>query len=224
MRHEDTKAQSPPMAEEKLIKSYSINQDQILEWISRLYISGPFDVDVTYGQGNFYRKIGPPRYKFDINPAAPEVIPADVRHMPLGDECISSAIFDPPFLPRRGLGGLMVGKYGCCESMQAVWELYRHGIKELTRVCTKGAIIVVKCQDCIEGRTQYMTHIEVANYAITSGLYPIDIFILIARSRARSWNHKNQFHSRKYHTYFWVFKKANRNIAYCMSGFRQGRG
>ncbi len=200
------------------IKSISYDQGEILNSISRLYLSGSsFDLDVTYGKGVFYRDLPAARYKFDINPSAPEIIPGDAKHIPLKDGCISSAIFDPPFLPGDGEGGLMIRRYSHCGTMQNVWDLYRQGIKELIRVTASGAIIVVKCQDCLNARSQYMTHLEVGNYAIENGLYPIDIFILLARSRPRAWNHKNQNHARKFHSYFWVFKKANRNIPYSMA-------
>lgn len=197
------------------IKSISYDQDEILGSISRLYLSGSsFDLDVTYSTGRFYREFPAARYKFDMNPQGPEIIPGDAKHIPLRDACISSAIFDPPFLPRKDPGGLMIYKYGHGGSIQDIWDLYRQGIKELARVTVSGAIIVVKCQDCIHGRNQYMTHVEVANYAIEAGLYPIDIFILLARSRPRTSNHKTQNHARKFHSYFWIFKKANRNIPY----------
>jgi len=200
------------------IKSISYDQEEILSSISRLYLSGSsFDLDVTYGKGAFYRDFPAAKYKFDINPSAPEIIPGDARHIPLRDECISSAIFDPPFIASKGNGGLMVARYGHCESIEDMWDLYRQGIKELTRVAITGAIIVVKCQDCIKGTSQYMTHLEVGNYAIKAGLYPVDIFILLARSRPKAWNHKKQNHSRKFHAYFWIFKKCNRNIPYSLA-------
>jgi len=207
------------------IKSISYDQDEILSSISRLYLSGAtFDLDVTYGKGAFYRDLPAARYKFDLIPGGPEIIPGDARHIPLRDACVSSAMFDPPFLGRKGNAGLMIGKYGYAGSMQDVWDLYRQGIKELSRVTVSGAVIVVKCQDCIYGRSQYMTHLEVGNYAIENGLYPIDIFILLARSRPRAWNHKNQNHARKFHSYFWIFKKANRNIPYSMARDSRARG
>ena len=200
------------------IKSISYDQDEILNSISRLYLSGStFDLDVTYGKGAFYRDLPAARYKFDLIPGGPGIIPGDAKHLPLKDKCISSAIFDPPFIPCKGAGGLMIEKYSKCGSIEDMWNLYRQGIKELTRVTISGAIIVVKCQDCLNGRSQYMTHLEVGNYAIESGLYPIDIFILLARSRPRAPNHKKQHHSRKFHSYFWIFKKANRNIPYSLA-------
>jgi len=55
-----------------------------LSSISRLYLSGSsFDLDVTYGQGGFSGNLPAARYKFDVNPSGPEIIPGDARHVPM---------------------------------------------------------------------------------------------------------------------------------------------
>ena len=43
--------------------------------------------------------------------------------------------------------------------------------------------------------------------AIKLGLYHKDLFVLLAKSRLIGGNHKNQFHARKFHSYFLVFQK-----------------
>lgn len=108
----------------------------------------------------------------------------------------------------------MKAKYGFKNSPGDVWKLYSEGIKECSRVLKKFGILVVKCQDILHGRSQYMTHYKVMEYAIDSGLYPKDLFILLARSRPKSWNHQVQNHSRKFHSYFYVFGKQKRSIGY----------
>lgn len=51
-----------------------------------------------------------------------------------------------------------------------------------------------------------MTHCLVYNWAITFGFQAEDIFILLAKQRIYNPNLK-QRHSRKFHSYFWIFKK-----------------
>lgn len=53
------------------------------------------------------------------------------------------------------------------------------------------------------------------NEAIKIGFYPKDLFILLAKNRVTAdWQVKNQKNARKFHSYFWVFQKTNKNIEY----------
>ena len=48
------------------IKTISYNQSEILAWIMRLYNDWkPFECDLTYSVGNFYKQIPQPHYKYD---------------------------------------------------------------------------------------------------------------------------------------------------------------
>ncbi len=211
-----------------MIKSISYDQPEILRWILELYISGAtFDLDPTYGAGGFYRGIPRSRLCFDLVPRLKanhnlfpdldRVWPVDVRALPIKSECLESIIFDPPFLVRGGEGWHMKKKYGDGDSPAGVWDLYRRGMEECYRALKPHGHLVVKCQDFNHGRTQYMSHVKIMNMAVKIGLYPKDIFILLARSRPRAWNHQNQDHSRKFHSYFWVFGKQNRNVGYSLA-------
>ena len=199
-----------------LIRSVSDNQDQILQWIMSLYCPDGFDLDPTYGAGGFYKRIPRPKICLDISPrlAAARAWPGDVKALPIKSCSLNSIIFDPPFLPRRGNAGLMVEKYGSVGGPQSVLNLYRIGMTECERVMRPQGILVVKCQDSIFGRNQYMIHVQVMNFAVELGLYPKDLFILVARSRPMSWNHIRQHHARKFHSYFWVFGKQKRSVGY----------
>lgn len=208
-----------------VIKSISYDQAEILRWISELYLSGAgFDLDPTYGAGGFYRGIPRSKMCFDLVPRLkanhnlfPElaaVWPVDVRALPIKDECLESIIFDPPFLARGGSNSIMIKKYGEAGKPAGVWKLYREGIEECYRVLKPQGHLVVKCQDFVYGRTQYMIHVEIMNMAVEIGLYPKDLFIYLARSRPRGFNQENQNHARKFHSYFWVFGKQNINVGY----------
>lgn len=48
--------------------------------------------------------------------------------------------------------------------------------------------------------------------AIKYGFYPKDMFILLAKSRLNDG--RKQQHARKYHSYFWVFKKSKNKVNY----------
>ena len=48
------------------------------------------------------------------------------------------------------------------------------------------------------------------------GFYPLDLFVLLAKQRMNSFGGKwrNQEHARKYHSYFWVFRKSKCKVDY----------
>lgn len=201
------------------IRSISYSQAQILGWIQELYCKNGFDLDPTFGNGSFYLEISRPRFCFDIDPREKNVGKADARQLPFKDRVFQAIIIDPPFLLQGGEAGIMTGRYGTVErrgntGAGDIWQLYMEIMQECTRLLKLFGVLVVKCQDIIIGRTQYMSHLEIANIAIDMGLYPVDIFILLARTRPMSWNHGKQAHARKYHAYFLIFKKSRRNVGY----------
>ena len=60
-----------------------------------------------------------------------------------------------------------------------------------------------------------MSHVFIMNEAVKIGFYPKDLFILLAKNRVvADWQVKNQKNARKFHSYFWVFQKAIKNIEY----------
>lgn len=184
-------------------------------------------MDPTFGRGSFYKVIRKPRLCFDLSPAphlTADVVKADVRALPLKDKSVYSIIFDPPFLAGGGSHGLMSGKYGYMKKIEDVWELYWNALIEFKRVLKTYGVIVVKCQDCIHGRNQYFTHTVVMNYAVKLGLYPKDLFVLLSKTRPIQWNVKNQNHSRKFHSYFWVFGKQKRTTGYFLDPENLGTG
>jgi len=208
-----------------LIRSISYSQDTILRNIIKLYLSRcsekgkprRFDLDPTYGYGGFYNVIRKPRLCFDLSPAPDidaKIIQADVRNLPLRDKSIYSIIFDPPFLAGGGKSSIMTSRYGYMEKVEDVWELYWKALVEFERVLKTYGVVVVKCQDFINGRNQYFSHTVIMNYAVKLGFYPKDLFILLSKNRPTPWSIKKQEHARKFHSYFWVFGKQKRSIGY----------
>lgn len=52
------------------------------------------------------------------------------------------------------------------------------------------------------------------NMAVSAGLYPKDLFILLAKNRIIGYNHAKQKHARKFHSYYWVFKNEPFSVDY----------
>ena len=64
-----------------------------------------------------------------------------------------------------------------------------------------------KCQDGVLSGVNNFTHVAIYGMASQVGFKPVDLFILLAKHRMRDPSHKVQKHARKFHSYFWVFKK-----------------
>lgn len=199
-----------------MIRSISYSQDEILQWIIQLYIeSGHFDADATFSSGGFYRssRIPLPAHRFDLYPQRPDVQKADCRKLPLDDNTISSMILDPPFLATKGpslssdSGNLISRRFSVCPNEAALRELYRDAIAEAFRVIKPGGVLVFKCQDKVSSGKQHMMHCFVYNVAVQRGFEVLDLFVLLANSRLIANWQRNQKHARKFHCYFWVFRK-----------------
>lgn len=202
------------------VKSISFNQEEIIKWIIQLYCPDGFELDPTYSVGNFYKKISKPKYKFDIAPQLKEVKQANCTKLPLKDNSIKSIMFDPPFIAgiptktaKKSIIGSRFGTYKSIQRKDGLWEMYRKALKEFYRILKSDGVLVIKCQDTISEGNQFLSHVELINYAYCLGFYPKDIFILLASSRIiRSY--PKQKHARKYHSYFLVFIKQKSKVKY----------
>ena len=189
------------------IKSISFSQTEILQNIIDLH-TGPIQADMSFGSGCFYKNIPRPEFCFDIAPRVSGVIPADVCHLPLADSVLRSVFFDPPFMIRTGPGADLKERFGQqTGTIKDLWNFYFFAIREIYRVLLPSGWLVFKCQDGVLSGINNFTHVVVCEYGVKLGFKPIDLFILLAKYRMTDPTHKVQKHARKYHSYFWVFKK-----------------
>lgn len=205
-----------------VVKSISYSQEEIIKNIMELYKIKEFDLDPTYSTGNFYKKISKPRLKFDVEPQLPEVKKADCTDLHLENNSIKSIMFDPPFIAgvptktaKKGIISSRFGSYMSIPRKNGLWEMYRKALKEFYRILKEDGILVIKCQDTISDGHQFLSHIEITNYAYLLGFYPKDLFILLAENRIIK-PYPEQKHSRKYHSYFLVFIKQKSPVKYTL--------
>jgi SAM-dependent methyltransferase len=194
-----------------MIKSISYDQHEILENIITLH-TGPIDCDVTYGKGNFYKKLPQPDLCFDLDPRPeyPHVRRADVRHLPLDDAVVCNVIFDPPFMVNTGPGAILKDHFGHIgRNFEELWQFYFLALEEIYRVLRPGGWLIFKCQDCVNAGVNNFSHVVICNYAQAVGFIPKDLFILLAKTRMSTSKWREQRNARKYHSYFWVFQKRN---------------
>lgn len=210
---------------EGVVKSVSYDQGEIIQNILKLYVpNGAIDCDPTYCIGSFYKNTGvsAPRLKFDIKPQLEDVVQADCRSLPIEDNSLDCIMFDPPFLAAKSKslevdnGYNRINKwYGVYENETSLHSMYVDSMSEFYRVLRDDGILIFKCQDKMGKHEQFWSHVFIQNEAVRLGFYPEDLFILLAKQRMVSrWQAARQKHARKYHCYFWVFRKCNSKTKY----------
>jgi len=91
--------------------------------------------------------------------------------------------------------------------LQDLWTFYFLAMQNIYRVLLPGGWLIFKCQDGVLSGKNNFTHAEIYKMATYLCFKPVDLFILLAKHRMTDPTHKVQKHARKFHSYFWVFKK-----------------
>jgi len=214
----------------ELIKSLSFDQIEIIKNILKLYVPcGCIDCDPTYSVGRFYHDrnfnstgIKEPYWRLDLHPCDDSVMEGDSRCLPIDSESIRCEMFDPPFLATSGKSlqenddrNIIAHRFGVYPNEESLHQFYIDSMKEAYRILIDDGILIFKCQDKIAHGKQYISHVFIMNEAVKIGFYPEDLFILGAKTRlVADWQLKNQKHARKFHCYFWVFRKTPKVIKY----------
>lgn len=136
--------------------------------------------------------------------------------MPIESSSVNSIMFDPPFLATKGPSlqkddesNKINKRFGVYPTEKELYQFYFDSIVEFSRILNKNGILIFKCQDKVSSGKQYMCHCDIYNMAISNGFVVEDLFVLLAKNRlVADWQLKNQKHSRKFHSYFWVFRKV----------------
>lgn len=206
---------------DKIISSINYNEQELIRDILYLHSSGHYiDCDPCFSVGNFYKDGLPkPANIFDKFPQTKDTIEATADKLPLEDNSVYTIMFDPPFV----IGGedheeiaegsnLISRRFSNFQSWDELKIMYTGALKEFYRILKDKGIVIFKCQDVVACGKQHMTHSWVMKEAVIMGYYPKDLFILLAK--ARMTDGRKQQHARKFHSYYWVFKKDRCPIIY----------
>jgi len=199
----------------KIISTISFDEQEIIKDILYLHADGnQIELDPTFSIGNFYNKGIPiPKYIFDKYPQSSNVVEASSEALPIDDNNINVIMFDPPFLiggsnPQESEdGSCIIGKrFTVFKDLGALYDMYSLSIEEFYRILRKNGILIFKCQDTVLSAKNHFIHCWIMAEAKKTGFYPLDLFILMAQNRITDG--RVQQHARKFHSYFWVFRKV----------------
>lgn len=206
------------------ITSISYSNDEIIINIMKLYGIDRFDLDCTYSIGNFWKRLPQPKFKTDLLPKRKDILQASSDNLPFENESMKSIMFDPPFViagegyNENANGSSIIAKrFEGYKNFTDLKSHYYGTFKEAKRLLQKDGFFVVKCQDVVSSGKNHFSHCIAMNMGLDVGLYPRDLFILMAKVRINSFNGekwKNQYHARKHHSYFWVFQNSDCKVRY----------
>lgn len=194
-----------------IIKTVSDSQDDILCNILRLYIrKDTFDCDLTYSVGNFYKKIEKPEFKFDKYPQIEGVSPLhEAANILQGS--LHSIVVDLPFIVNHNakcnLKSKLVDRFDYFQTVNDLYKANDYMIGLAHEKLANGGFLVIKTMDVCGPNGQVWVSNYVHNKAVKCGFTLEDIFILVARTKYLFTRGSKQRHARKYHSYFFVFKK-----------------
>lgn len=215
----------------KIIKSVNDNQRQLLLDIMGLYGIGSIDLDFTYSTGNFYKPfknennetvcVPQPIVKMDVCPQTDDTIKIEkMALLPMNDNTCGCIVYDPPFvisppdcpsMKEGGKGNCMIQRrFASFYPVTELLNTYYFHMKEMYRILKDDGIAIVKCQNNVSSRKQINSPEYLWLCGESMGFDMVDKFVLLAKNRIISGKHKKQQHSRRFESYFLVFKKSNK--------------
>ena len=188
------------------IKTISYDQTEILSWIMRLYNNRqPFDCDLTASKCIFWKSLPKPEHLFDVNPQI-----EGVKHLSEADTLdacsFNSIVFDLPFIVTTGVIGKIRERFTHFESIADLYSTNDEMLERSYRLLKEQGLLVVKTMDICHGNKQVWISDYVIRKAEELGFELIEKFILLSDLRLFPKTHQQKI-ARKYHSYFFVFKK-----------------
>ena len=208
------------------------SSSKCLEPIFRLFFPDVKIVaDLTWGRGRFWKWSAPRVVGLDIETYGGAQVQADYRMVPLADQSVDVAVFDPPFIFSPGLRGIVGAKrffIGPKDVEQRFYsgadradlrvaaprnadDLHRHtclAVMEMRRIARSG--MVLKGQNLITGpHPNWWEYRTMRAVEAMLGILPEDRLIQVspaARLADPRW--KRQMHFRRREAIYMVYKWA----------------
>ena len=187
--------------------------DAIPQIVSLHVPEGSLIADLTYAKGVFWRQVPPMLYRVlrcDLAGWPGLDLRCDLRHAPFRSGSLDCVVIDPPYwnasTVARTDGVRDSYNLASCMTPDAINDLYRAGLWEAARVLRKRGVLIVKCQNFVDGGRQHWIEIAIYNRAYTIGFQAIDQFHVVPKTRPIMRNNGRQQHARKWGSTFWVFR------------------
>ncbi len=193
-----------------LIGSVSDDQSYILNSIIAIYNnSQPIEADLTYSQGEFYRHVISPRYKYDKFPLKGIEGVHDLTETDTLSNVYISIIFDLPYNIQTGhtnnLGKIKT-RFTHFSSLSELYSVNQEMLQRAYRLLKSKGILVIKTQDTCYANTQVWVRQFIEVEADKLGFAKLDEFVLVKQSCMGNRG-TEQHHARRQHSYFLVFRK-----------------
>lgn len=211
-----------------MMQSVVIAEDaQIVNDLLNLHHAGPAVIDLTYGHGRFWARLGMTeqtrvvtgidlRHPRDLDtprfPVGPR-LRASLTALPFKDKTFDASTCDPPFLILSGSAGKMGQRYDSPGSYKALLDLMKIASTETHRILTNRGIAVIKTMDTTDGRRRRWFHADVQSIWEARGWRQDDLIVKIGMTNIRNPSWKYQTRSKSAHCYFLVFKKTLESTA-----------
>ena len=197
-----------------VVRSLYTSQHEVLDAIRQLHLPKGFQVDLSYGNGGFYKGAMPqPEHRLDIDPSLPNLTKiCSSDDTGLVEASIESAAFDPPFLTYvrvvRGDAPMVMARRFCGYwHLDELKEHYRSTLREAARILKHKGLLVFKCQDIVHNHRLFSTHTEILQWA-APWFRLHDLFIQAATHRMPGPNRAGtQKHARVFHCYWLVLQR-----------------
>ncbi|MEI6808400.1 MAG: DNA methyltransferase [bacterium] len=209
---------TPVITDEPVLSCVHGDNSELIGHVARLYLRQGMTVcDVTYGRGIFWQRTDMTQFDFrasDISPQGKDISKMDFRELKYDGESVDACVFDPPYLSRSGKNSVYARHYKtelAGKNYDEMMGLYEAGMKDCHRVLKKDGLLMVKCADEIQTSRFRPAHCDVLNVAMKLGMEAIDLFVLM-RNQSGMVGSPAQRHSRRNHSYLWVFAKVQGTV------------
>lgn len=183
--------------------------------VAPLYLTGSV-LDVTYGRGMWWRRFTPEPFAFhDL-----ALDGVDFRALPHPDRSWDAVCFDPPYVPRHGVGDATMRRdqdfrerFGLVEPRTELQlrKLIDDGLAECARVGRRW--LLAKCNDYCNGRRFHLGHVRVIDAGESIGLRVHDLLVLVSGPGPGGGQISTPRRARRAHSYLVVFDLRQRRRA-----------
>jgi tRNA G10 N-methylase Trm11 len=217
MKEEKTKSMAESARQFVYSTIHGISADVLAQILSIYVRPGSIIADLTFNTGGFWRTLDISGYTLiasDLFPFPGLDLRTDMRNLPYRSGSFDAVIMDPPYgngstTPRTDS---LQDRFNLemVKTPKQILALYRDSIPEAHRILKKRGILILKCQDMVDGGRKHFMSVDICNHARSIGFRGEDKFNMVPPGKPMIRHpDRPQQHARKNHSEFWVFRKTS---------------